>query len=195
MASQIVGYIRVSTMEQNTDRQLADVRLDKVYEEKISGKDRQRPELQKMLENLRQGDTVMVHEISRLARSLQDLLQLVEEITSKDSKLVFKTENLTFEAGHENPTSTLMLSMLGSFAEFERKTLLQRQREGIHAAKARGAYKAVGRKPKLSDQQVQQVQALLVEGKTKAYILGRLEAEGTKITRMALDATLKRVSI
>ena len=93
----IFNYIRVSTIEQNTERQLRDVVCDRVYEEKVSGKDTNRPQLQAMLSNIRAGDIINIHEMSRLARNTRDLLNLVEEITSKGATIVFHKENLTFK--------------------------------------------------------------------------------------------------
>lgn len=97
----IFNYIRVSTIEQNTERQLRDVVCDRVYEEKISGKDTNRPQLQAMLSNIRSGDIINIHEMSRLARNTRDLLNLVEEITSKGATIIFHKENITFK-GNEN---------------------------------------------------------------------------------------------
>ena len=101
----IFNYIRVSTIEQNTERQLRDVACDRVYEEKVSGKDTNRPQLQAMLSNIRSGDIINIHEMSRLARNTRDLLNLVEEITSKGATIIFHKENLTFK-GMESKTLT-----------------------------------------------------------------------------------------
>ena len=142
-----IGYTRVSTWEQNTARQLVGVALDRVFEEKASGKNIDaRPVLQEMLDYIREGDEVYVHSMDRLARNLKDLLTLVTTITDKGVTLHFVKENLTFEAKEKaSPFNKLLLGLLGSVAQFERELLLERQREGIAQAKARGAYK--GRKP------------------------------------------------
>ena len=138
----IFNYIRVSTIEQNTERQLRDVVCDRVYEEKISGKDTNRPQLQAMLSNIRSGDIINIHEMSRLARNTRDLLNLVEEMTSKGATIVFHKENLTFKGdGKQDPYQKMMMTMLGAVAELERSILLERQREGIAVAKAKGKYR------------------------------------------------------
>ena len=135
-----VGYVRVSSVDQNTDRQLDGVQLDKVFTDKASGKDTDRPQLLAMLDYVREGDTIVVHSIDRLARSLSDLLTLVKELNAKGVHVQFDKENLLF-TGDNNPTQNLMLSMMGAVAEFERSMIRERQREGIVKAKERGVYK------------------------------------------------------
>ena len=138
----IFNYIRVSTVEQNTERQLKDIACDRIYEEKISGKDTNRPQLQAMLSNIRSEDIINIHEMSRLARNTRDLLNLVEEITSKGATVVFHKENLTFKGNEkQDPYQKMMMTMLGAVAELERSILLERQREGIAVAKSKGKYK------------------------------------------------------
>ena len=139
-----VAYVRVSTVEQHEDRQcegLKKYNIDKWFIEKCSGKNTNRPELTKMLDYVREGDTVYVHDFSRLARSTKDLLELVETLNSKGVALVSNKENLD----SRTPTGKLMLTVIGAIAEFERTNLLERQREGIAIAKEKGVYK--GRKP------------------------------------------------
>lgn len=135
-----VGYIRVSTVDQNTERQLDGVTLDRVFEDKCSGKDTNRPKLAEMLAYVRAGDTIHVHDISRMARNLEDLLGLVKEINAKGIAIQFHREHLVF-TGEANPMQELMLSMLGAVYQFERSMMLERQREGIALAKAAGKYK------------------------------------------------------
>ncbi|WP_137822828.1 recombinase family protein [Pseudomonas sp. D(2018)] len=135
-----VGYVRVSSVDQNTERQLDGVVLDKVFTDKASGKDVIRPQLQAMLEFVREGDTIHVHSIDRLARSLADLLSLVESLNAKGIHIRFHKEQLEF-TGENSPMQKLMLSMMGSFAEFERSMIRERQREGIAKAKEAGVYK------------------------------------------------------
>lgn len=144
--TQKIGYVRVSTVDQHTDRQLSGLELDRMFTERASGKNvGDRPALQEMIAFIREGDEVYVHSMDRLARNLRDLLSLVEQINRKGVTLHFVTENLTFAPNAEaNPMATLMLSLLGAVAQFERSLILERQREGIAKAKARGAYK--GRK-------------------------------------------------
>ena len=127
-----VGYIRVSSVDQNTERQLDGVALDKVFEDKCSGKDTQRPALQQMLDYVRDGDQIIVHDISRLARNLEDLLGLVKNLTAKGVAVRFNKENLLF-TGEASPMQELMLSMLGAVYQFERSMILERQREAVVA--------------------------------------------------------------
>lgn len=138
-----VAYVRVSTVEQNEERQVKAMEqhnIDKWYIEKVSAKDTNRPKLQEMLEYVREGDTVYIHDFSRLARSTKDLLEIVEYLTNKGVRLVSNKENLDTST----PTGKLMLTMIGAINEFERANLLERQREGIAIAKTKGVYK--GRK-------------------------------------------------
>lgn len=139
-----VGYIRISTAEQNTARQEAlmnSLGVDKVYIDKMSGKNMDRPELKKMLSFVRDGDTVIVESISRFARNTRDLLELVEQLTKKRVEFVSKKEAIDTTT----PTGKFMLTIFGAVAELEREYILQRQREGIAIAKEQGVYK--GRKP------------------------------------------------
>jgi DNA invertase Pin-like site-specific DNA recombinase len=138
--SKVIGYIRVSSVDQNTERQLDGIHLDITFEEKVSGATRERPQLEEMLRNLREGDLVMVHDISRLARNLGDLKNIIDEIIEKNASVRFLKENLEFTGG-DSPMQKLMLNLLGSFYEFEREMIKERQREGIAKAKERGVYK------------------------------------------------------
>ena len=138
-----VAYIRVSTVEQNTGRQeeaMKDKGIERVFLEKASGKDTHRPELQNMLEFIREGDIVYIESFSRLARNTKDLLDLVEQIEKKGASIVSLKEgfDLTTSAGK------MMLTMLGAIYQFERDCILERQKEGIALAKQEGKYK--GRK-------------------------------------------------
>lgn len=138
-----IGYIRVSTADQNLDRQrdaLKKYDIDRWFEEKLSGKDTNRPALQEMLRFAREGDTIYVHDFSRLARSTKDLLDIVENLTEQKIAIVSIKENLD----SSTPTGKLMLTMIGAIDEFERTIMLERQREGIEIAKRKGVYK--GRK-------------------------------------------------
>ena len=135
-----IAYVRVSTVEQNEARQieaLEKYNIDKWYIEKVSAKDTNRPELQKMLEYVREEDTVYIHDFSRLARSTKDLLEIVEYLTEKKVNLISNKENLDTST----PTGKLMLTMIGAINEFERQNLLERQKEGIAIAKKEGKYK------------------------------------------------------
>ncbi|MBU2877594.1 recombinase family protein [Aliiglaciecola lipolytica] len=136
-----LGYVRVSTVEQNTARQLEGIELDKVFTDKCSGKDKDRPQLHYMLDYMREGDTIHVHDISRMARNLKDLKDLIETINGKDCTIIFHKENLKFTGDHSDHMQTLMLHMLGAVYEFERSMILERQREGIAIAKKAGKFK------------------------------------------------------
>jgi DNA invertase Pin-like site-specific DNA recombinase len=160
---QRVGYQRVSSVDQNTARQLEGIKLDKVFTDKASGKDTSRPELTRAIEYVREGDTLVVHSMDRLARNLEDLRRIVRELTAQGVRVEFSKENLTF-AGDDSPMSTLLLSMLGAVAEFERSLILERQREGIALAKAAGKYK--GRKAALSNERVAELRERLAQGES-----------------------------
>lgn len=143
MNKMIVGYVRVSTVEQNESRQLITMEkynVEKVFSEKVSAKDTNREELNKMLEFVREGDTIVIHDFSRLARSTKDLLHIVELLEDKKINLISAKENID----SSTPTGKLMLTMIGAINEFERTNMLERQREGIAIAKEQGKYK--GRK-------------------------------------------------
>jgi DNA invertase Pin-like site-specific DNA recombinase len=135
-----VAYIRVSSVDQNVDRQLDGLTFAKTFTDKVSGATTERPALQDMIGYVREGDVVHVHSIDRLARSLQDLLKLVEQINAKGVAVKFHKEGLDFTGKHD-ATQHLMLSMIGAVAEFERSMIKERQREGIAKAKAKGVYK------------------------------------------------------
>jgi DNA invertase Pin-like site-specific DNA recombinase len=151
VTGQRIGYKRVSTVDQNTGRQLDGVAVGKVFEDKASGKNTARPQLQAALEFCREGDALVVHSMDRLARNLTDLRLLVNELTARGVAVEFVKEHLTF-TGEDSPMSNLLLSMLGAVAEFERALILERQREGIALAKKEGKYK--GRKRTLTTAQV-----------------------------------------
>ncbi|WP_394253188.1 recombinase family protein [Arthrobacter pityocampae] len=150
MTGQRVGYVRVSTLDQKTVRQLDGVVLDRVFTDHASGKDQNRPALEDLIGFVRDGDTVVVHSMDRLARNLEDLRSIVRRLTGKKVRVEFVHENLLF-TGEDNAMATLLLNVTGAFAEFERSLIRERQREGIVLAKQRNAYK--GRAPSLSPDQ------------------------------------------
>ena len=162
-----IGYIRVSTFEQNTDRQLEGIKLDKVFTDKASGKDTKRPELEALMQFVREGDTVVVHSMDRLARNLDDLRQIVQKLTGQGIKIQFVKESLSF-TGEDSPMATLMLSVMGAFAEFERALIRERQREGVALAKERGAYR--GRKRSLSESEITDLCRRIDMGEKKATV-------------------------
>jgi len=151
-----VAYRRVSTVVQNTDRQLAGESFDKVFEDKASAKDVKRPQLQAMIEFVRDGDTVVVHSIDRLARNLADLEKLIAQLTERGVTVEFRKESLTFSGGAD-AMQTLMLQMMGAFAQFERSMIRERQREGIAAAKAKG--KKMGRPTEIDGKALKSLKA------------------------------------
>lgn len=167
MSGQQIGYVRVSSLEQNTDRQLEGVALDRTFTDRASGKDTSRPQLAEMLSFVREGDTVVVHSMDRLARNLDDLRSTVRLLTDKGVRVQFVKEQLTF-VGDDTAMSNLLLSVMGAFAEFERALIRDRQREGIELAKKRGAYR--GRKPALGPDQVEQLVARFRAGAAKAAL-------------------------
>lgn len=183
MNGQRVGYKRVSTIDQTTARQLDGVPLDKCFEDKASGKDTDRPQLQSALEFVREGDTLVVHSMDRLARNLTDLRAVVNKLTAKGVKVEFLKEHLTF-TGEDSPMSNLLLSMLGAVAEFERALIRERQREGIKIAKSAGVYK--GRKPSLNPGQVEELMRRVLAGDGKAKL-----AREYKISRETLYSYLR----
>lgn len=167
VSGQHIGYIRVSTVEQNTARQLDGVHLNKNFTDRVSGKSIDRPQLQACLEYAREGDVLHVHSMDRLARNLDDLRSLVRQLTAKGVTVQFHKENLTF-TGEDSPMANLLLSTLGAFAQFERELLRERQKEGIAIAKAAGKYR--GGKPKLQPEQVTQLKARVATGVPKAKV-------------------------
>lgn len=159
-----IGYVRVSTQEQNTIRQevlMAELGVDEVYIDRISGKSADRPELKKLMEYVRLGDTVIVESISRFARNTRDLLELVERLTAKGVEFISKKEAIDTTT----PSGKFMLTVFGAVAELEREYILQRQKEGIAIAKAQGVYK--GRKP-IERPELPQVVKLWREGRITA---------------------------
>ena len=162
-----IGYIRVSSFDQNPERQLEGISLDKAFIDKASGKDIARPQLEALLNYARDGDTVIVHSLDRLARNLDDLRRLVQQFTQRHIKIQFLKENLTF-TGDDSPMANLLLSVMGAFAEFERALIRERQLEGIALAKQRGVYK--GRKRSLTTQQIQDLKTRVANGEGKSQL-------------------------
>lgn len=167
MTGKTIAYIRVSTVDQNTDRQLDGMAFDKIFTDKASGKDTLRPQLAACLDYLRDGDTLVVHSMDRLARNVDDLRRIVRELNARGVVVRFMKEGLTF-TGDDSPMSQLLLTMLGAVAEFERSLIRERQREGIAIAKNKGLYK--GRKPSLSADQVASLKARAAAGEKKAEL-------------------------
>lgn len=162
-----VGYIRVSTIDQNTIRQLDGIQLDKKFTDKASGKDTNRPQLQAVMEYLRDGDVLVVHSMDRLARNIGDLLRIVETLNGRGVVVEFVKESLTF-SGDDSPMSKLMLTIMGGVAEFERMMSRERQMEGIAKAKEAGKY--TGRKSTFKAAQIQAIRERALAGEHKAAL-------------------------
>jgi DNA invertase Pin-like site-specific DNA recombinase len=163
MNGQKIGYIRVSSSDQNTERQLDGLQLDRTFTDKVSD----RPQLQEMLRFVREGDHLFVHSMDRLARNLIDLRQMVQELTKRGVRITFVKEGLTFN-DEDAAMSVLLLSVMGDVAEFERAIIKERQAEGIRIARQKGVYK--GRKAALTDQQIEEVRRKVAAGIPKARI-------------------------
>jgi DNA invertase Pin-like site-specific DNA recombinase len=169
MTSQRIGYVRVSSLDQNAERQLDGIHLDKVFTDKASAKDTNRPQLQAVLNHIRPGDTLVVHSMDRLARNVEDMLRLVREMNARGVSVEFIKENMSFTAGSDDPRSILMFTMLSAFAQFERSLIRERQREGIALAKAKGTvYK--GRKPALNAERIAQLRDQAAAGKNRTKL-------------------------
>ena len=167
MNGQRIGYVRVSSFDQNADRQLDQVAVDRLFTDKASGKDTQRPELDALLDFVREGDTVVVHSMDRLARNLDDLRRVVQRLTKRGVRIEFIKESLTF-TGEDSPMANLMLSVMGAFAEFERALIRERQREGIALAKQRGVYR--GRKKSLLPDRAAELRRRIAAGEAKSHL-------------------------
>lgn len=168
MRGQKVGYKRVSTLDQNAERQLEGIELDRVFVDNASGKDTNRPGLQDAVKYVREGDTFIVHSMDRLARNVEDMLRLVREMNTKGVTVQFMKENMSFAAGKDDPRAHLMFAMLGAFAQFERALIRERQREGIAIAKAKGKYK--GRSPSLKADHITEIRERVAAGVAKAKV-------------------------
>ncbi len=169
--SKKVAYARVSSVDQNPERQLESIKSadpDKTFADKCSAKDTKRPQLELMLAFVREGDTVIVASLDRLGRNLDDLRKIVSDLNSKGIAVQFLKEGLTFTSDDSDSMSRLLFNLLGSFAEFERSLIRERQREGIALAKKAGVYR--GRKPSLTGAQVDELRKRVDAGEQKASL-------------------------
>jgi DNA invertase Pin-like site-specific DNA recombinase len=185
MSNQLIGYIRVSTREQSTGRQddgMESIKLDKIFKEKVSAKTRERPQLRLCIDYAREGDTLYIYSIDRLARSLGDLESIIQELVTKGVTVQFIKENQTYSRDNSNPFNKVLLQILGAFAEFERNIMLERQAEGIAHAKANGTKsgKPFGKQP------------LDMSRRDEAIELSK---EGNNISQIAKAMALSRASI
>lgn len=176
---QRIGYVRVSSYDQNPDRQLEHLDVDRVFTDKASGKDVERPQLQALLEYAREGDTIVVHSMDRLARNVDDLRRIVLTQARRGIRMEFIKESLTF-TGEDSPMANLMLSVLGGVAQFERDLIKERQKEGIALAKQRGAY--TGRKKALPAEKIAELRL-------------RAHAPGAKKARLAREFGISRETL
>lgn len=182
---QNVAYRRVSSLLQNEARQLEGMRFDREFLDKISGKDKNRPALNECLEYIREGDTLHVHSMDRLARNLGDMENIVRSLVGRGVTVKFHKENLTFSNGKDNPANTLLLQIMGAFAQFELSMIRERQREGIAIAKKKG--KHIGRKASLDESRIGQVRDLWESGRNKTEIAAEMD-----VSRVTLYEFLKR---
>ncbi|MGE0157057.1 MAG: recombinase family protein [Geobacter sp.] len=187
MAGKRIGYIRVSTADQHTDRQLAGLEFDRIFTDKASGKNTDRPQLTALMSYVRDGDHVYVHSLDRLARNLIDLRRIVSDLVKREITITFMSESLTFSPDQSSPMSTLLLNMLGAVAEFERSLIKERQREGIAAAKARGVYR--GRRPSLTPAEITEIKRLASTGVSKAELARRYGVTRETIYQALRSAT------
>lgn len=185
ITGQRVGYIRVSSLEQNSERQkqfLENVgKIDRLFEEKVSGSTRHRPKLNECVDYLRDGDELVVASIDRLARSMTDLRILVDELTGRGVTVTFLHEHLSFSKNTSDPRANLMLGILGHFAEFEHAIIRERQAEGIAAAKKAGKYK--GRKRALSNDEIIEMRERVKAGESKVKVAKRFNISRQTVYR------------
>lgn len=178
-----VAYLRVSTVDQNVERQRAAVgQVDKVFEDYASGGSRKRPQLDELLRYIRDGDQVRVASMDRLARSVIDLNQLTDEILSKGTQLVFVSENLTYSPGDSDPYAQFQMHLLGAVAQLERSLIRERQAEGIAQAKAAGKY--LGRAQVLSPKEIETARNQIADGVPKAQVARHLKVSRSTLYRV-----------
>ena len=180
-----VGYVRVSSVDQNIGRQLEGVEVDRVFVDKASGKNTARPKFQEMLSYVREGDMIVVHSMDRFARSLKDLVTEVDQLVKRGVAIQFVKENITFTA-QATPMDNLMLQLMGAFAQFEREIILERQKEGIKIAAAQGKYK--GRVHKLKPEQAEALRQSWIDRKFSSKVA---LANAFGISRQAVYRYLK----
>lgn len=180
MTGKRVGYIRVSTIDQNIDRQLVDIPLDKKFIDYASAKTKNRPQLQAMLDFVREDDIVIVHSFDRLARNSRDLLEIVDNLVNRKIQIQFIKNNLTF-TGKDSPMAKFQLQVMAAVAEMEREILVERIREGVAEAKKQGKYK--GRHTKLTSEVKQKIEERMKTRDSKLKIARDLKISNTSFYR------------
>ncbi|GAA2926228.1 recombinase family protein [Microbacterium luteolum] len=182
--TQVVGYVRVSSSDQNEARQLEAIgAVDRIFAEKVSAGSRfSRVALEECIRYVRDGDIVRVASMDRLARSMRDLRQIIDELLAKGAAVEFVKESQTYSPGPSNALANLMLNMLGAFAEFERALIRERQAEGIQLAKKAGKYR--GRNRKLASSQVDEIRQLVDAGVPKSEVARRFEINRSTVYRL-----------
>ena len=183
------NYLRVSSVLQNTERQLLNVPCDREFIDKASGKDTNRPAFKEMMSQLRAGDLVNVHSLDRAGRNTADILKIVEQIKEKGCSIKFHKENLLFDGTKSDLYSDLMLTILAAFSSFERNIILERQREGIALAKEKGKFK--GRKPKINDEQVELMKADFDSGMAKTQIAEKYGVTRSYVYQLVKESSTK----
>ncbi len=186
---QKIAYKRVSSVYQNTSRQLEGMTFDKIFEDKLSGKSKDRPQLEAMLQYVREGDHIYVHSMDRLARNLKDLLDIVNQVTDKGCSIHFVSQSLEFSKNDSSPTAKLMLQILGSIYEFELQLIHERQREGIEIAKRNGKYKT-GRPVKMDEEKLK----ICLEKKSQGIPISRI-AKDLGVSTMTIYRNLKKTNL
>lgn len=182
---QRVGYVRVSTTDQSNARQLDGITLDRVFADAASGATADRPKLQALLTYVREGDTVYVHSLDRLGRSLRDVQEIIETLTARGVRVEVTTQGLVF-TGDDSPMTTLLLQMLAAVSEFELAQIRERQAQGIAKARAAGRY--TGRKPALSPAQIAEVRRRADAGEAKAALARAFEISRATVYNYLNDA-------
>lgn len=188
MSGKNIAYIRASSESQNTDRQLDGLEFDRIYEDKASGKNTDRPALKEAIQFLREDDVLHVHSIDRLARNLGDLEEIVQDLTSKGVTVHFHKENLVFSGQKEDPMQRLLFQLLGAVSQFERSLIRERQAEGIKAAMKRG--QRFGRPELLSENQKAEIRSKAVFGESKVGL-----AEEYGVSRQLIYCVLKQGTV
>ena len=184
----LIGYVRVSSVDQNLDRQLADVPVERIYQDKTSGKSRARPGLEECLRNVRRGDVLMVHSIDRLARDLYDLQGILKELSEKGVSVKFLKENLEFPPGDKaNPFQVMQMQLLGTFAQFERSMIRERQKEGIEMARKKG--KKLGRGKGITPGKEEKIRQLKEQGLSARAIGQEVGCSHTSVIRILKAGT------